>query len=202
VRRPTLRTRQREAAAEAILDAAEDVANERGLESTTIAAIAERAGVAVGTLYNYFTDRDGIISALLAARRAELVPQMAAAAAAVAALPFAQRLREFAVAVELMFEGNRRFLKIAIEVDLEQPRLKTRHPALMTLFITSLEDIVALGAQQGLFDAARVPTIARAIHGALKGVHLWRVERGEPIAGDAALVVDAFVTGLAGGAAR
>ena len=44
-----MKERQREAACEAILEAAEQVAAERGLENTSIAAIAERAGVATGS---------------------------------------------------------------------------------------------------------------------------------------------------------
>jgi AcrR family transcriptional regulator len=200
-KRPTLRTRQREAAAEAILDAAEDVALDRGLESTTIAEIAERAGVAVGTLYNYFPDRDGILAALFAARRAELVPQMATAAQAAAHLPFEDRLRTFAVTVQAMFEANRRFFKLAVEVDLAAlPKLKDRHPALMTLFIQSLEDIMQLGVARKLFGADRVPVLARLLQGAFKAVTLWRLERGEPIEVDAHTVVDTFLRGVQPGA--
>lgn len=61
---PPLKTRLREAASEAILDAVEDILLERGLDGASIASIAERAGVAVGTLYNYFPDRDAMIQAL------------------------------------------------------------------------------------------------------------------------------------------
>lgn len=60
-----LRDRLREQTQTAILDAAEAVLAEEGLALARIDAIASRAGVSVGTLYNHFGDRDGIIKAVL-----------------------------------------------------------------------------------------------------------------------------------------
>lgn len=55
-----MKQRAREAAGIALLEAAEHVAAERGIDQTSIAAIAERAQVAVGTLYNYL-DRKSVV---------------------------------------------------------------------------------------------------------------------------------------------
>ena len=60
-----LRDRLREQTQIAILEAAEAVLAEEGLALARIDAIATRAGVSVGTLYNHFGDRDGIIKAVL-----------------------------------------------------------------------------------------------------------------------------------------
>lgn len=49
---------------EAILDGAIRVFDRKGGESCTTAHIAEAAGVSVGTLYQYFSNRDAIIDAL------------------------------------------------------------------------------------------------------------------------------------------
>jgi AcrR family transcriptional regulator len=68
--KPTsLRTRLREATAAAILDAAEDVFAEQGLSGAHMNDIATRAGVAVGTMYNHFKDRDAMLAALMRERR-------------------------------------------------------------------------------------------------------------------------------------
>ena len=56
-----MKLRARAAAAEASLDAAEQVASERGLAATSIAAIA---GVAVDTRYRYFPGRGGLLDSL------------------------------------------------------------------------------------------------------------------------------------------
>lgn len=49
----------------AILSAARDLAVERGLSSVQIASVADRAGVAAGTMYRYFSSKTELISALI-----------------------------------------------------------------------------------------------------------------------------------------
>ncbi len=49
---------------EAILDAAESVFGEMGVEAGTTNAIAERAGASVGSLYHFFANKDAILYAL------------------------------------------------------------------------------------------------------------------------------------------
>lgn len=48
-----------------ILEAAEELVAEAGVDAATTRAIAERAGVAVPSLYRFFADRDEILDALL-----------------------------------------------------------------------------------------------------------------------------------------
>ena len=67
-----LRERLREATTEAILQAAEVVIAEEGLQTARVESIAQRAGTAVGTLYSYFKDRDALLLALVEARRRDL----------------------------------------------------------------------------------------------------------------------------------
>jgi len=57
---------------EAILDAAESVFGEMGVEAGTTNAIAERAGASVGSLYHFFANKDAILLAL-AERYAETI---------------------------------------------------------------------------------------------------------------------------------
>jgi len=72
----SLRERQREQTAAAILDAAEEAFAEKGLANAHMNDIAGRVGVAVGTLYNHFKDRDSLLAALLEARRRDLLARM------------------------------------------------------------------------------------------------------------------------------
>ncbi len=48
----------------AILDATARILVERGLAATTTNAVAERAGVSVGSLYQYFPNKEALVSAL------------------------------------------------------------------------------------------------------------------------------------------
>jgi AcrR family transcriptional regulator len=52
---------------EAILAAARALASESGLAAVQIVPVAERAGIAAGTVYRYFPSKDNLISALVAA---------------------------------------------------------------------------------------------------------------------------------------
>ncbi len=61
---PTLRQRQAEATRSLITTAAQELFLERGYTGTTIGAIAERAGVAVSTVYAVYTSKRGILRAI------------------------------------------------------------------------------------------------------------------------------------------
>jgi AcrR family transcriptional regulator len=88
---PRLKDRIRQATVEAILEAAEQVLSE-GLHTARMNDIAQRAGVAVGTLYNHFADRDAIVNALMAERKRQLLERVDQVLDA-EGLPFAERLR-------------------------------------------------------------------------------------------------------------
>jgi AcrR family transcriptional regulator len=49
---------------DALLDAAGEVIAERGFEAATMTAIAERAGASIGSVYQYFPDKDALVFAL------------------------------------------------------------------------------------------------------------------------------------------
>ncbi|WP_260255767.1 TetR/AcrR family transcriptional regulator [Streptomyces sp. 840.1] len=66
-----------------VLQAAEDMASSVGLDEMTITGVAERAGVAVGTIYRRFEDREQLINALterMLDRREEYVAERLRAA--------------------------------------------------------------------------------------------------------------------------
>lgn len=52
---------------QAILDAATALAAEAGMTAVQIAAVAERAGIAAGTVYRYFPSKTDLVAALIAA---------------------------------------------------------------------------------------------------------------------------------------
>jgi AcrR family transcriptional regulator len=56
-----------------ILDTAADLFAETGYQNTTTNAIAERAGISIGSLYRYFPDKDAILRALAERYRAEML---------------------------------------------------------------------------------------------------------------------------------
>ena len=187
-RRPVMRLRAREAASAAILEAAEAVAAARGLEATSIAAIAARAGVAVGTLYNYFPDREALLAALFKLRREMLVPRLVAAAEATAELPFEERLRAYLSGVARVFDEFRAFCRVAIAAE---GAIKGRSRSAVLVTITGeLSDILRPVVK------GRAEEHARMIFGAFNALMRWRIEHDEPLEPAARLVVETFLPGI------
>jgi AcrR family transcriptional regulator len=191
--RDRLRSRLRAQVSDAILDAAEELFAARGVHQTPLTAIAKRAGVAVGTLYNYHVDRDALVHALFESRRAALVPQIAAIGAAGAALAFEPRLRHFVAGVLALFDANQRFLKIALET--EHLRSLPGGKRAITTIGTELAAIVDAGITARLIGKAQRELLPRLLAGAIKSSLMLRVERDQPAAGDAEAIVDMFLRG-------
>ena len=57
-----VRDDQKQATREKVLEAARDLFNETGYEETTIRAIAERAGVSVGSVFTTFASKAEVLS--------------------------------------------------------------------------------------------------------------------------------------------
>ncbi len=110
-----LRERLREQTQRTILAAAEDVFALHGLHAVRMESIAARSGVAVGTLYNYFRDRDDLLRALQRARKTELFEALDRALGEAADLPFPERLRRFLTALFQHFIAHRAFLAVLVQ---------------------------------------------------------------------------------------
>nr|HEX4317748.1 TetR/AcrR family transcriptional regulator [Kofleriaceae bacterium] len=197
---PPLKARLREAASGAILDAVEDVALERGIDNASIAAIADRAGVAVGTLYNYFPDREAMIAALFRARRGELAPRVSEAARLAEPLPFEDRLRAYTRGVLAAFDARRPFVRLAIAMDQQGRRVPDDRPNLIGVFLIHVEAIFRDAAGKHQLPDDRVAELARFYIGAMKAYNAYRLELDE--VADADFLVDTFLHGAGHGPAH
>lgn len=63
--RKTPRQARSEATIAAIVEAAAQILDRDGEEAATTAQVAARAGVSIGTLYQYFADRDAVLAAVI-----------------------------------------------------------------------------------------------------------------------------------------
>jgi AcrR family transcriptional regulator len=176
----------------AILDAAEELIARHGLHDAALVQIAKRAGVAVGTLYNYFTDRDALIRGLFEARRATFRPRLLAAIQAGTELPFEPRLRRFMREVLEAFESHRSFLKIAIENEHLRPSGSTTPQDVLA----GVRDIVAAGVREGVIARDKAELLPLMITGALKATAVHRLQLGGALAGDADAIVEILLEGV------
>jgi AcrR family transcriptional regulator len=180
----------------AILGAAEELISKHGLHGAGLVQIARRAGVAVGTLYNYFTDRDALIRALFESRRATLRPRLLAAIASGAELAFEPRLRRFVRAVLEAFESHRRFLKIAIENEHLKPPGSTTAEDLLA----GVRDLVAAGVREGAIAATRAELLPLVITGTFRAIAIDRLHSGGELVAGGDAMVEILLGGVRGGA--
>jgi AcrR family transcriptional regulator len=188
-----LRDRQREAVSAALLDAAEEVIAARGMPEAGMVEIAKRAGVAVGTLYNYFTDRDGLVRALLDARRNAIAPRIKALLADSKG-PFETRLRGFIRSVLALFEENRRFVKLSFEVDAPLAH-KGKSRAVTETLRSCLHDLLVAGVAEGVIANRDVTLRVRLLASCVRSVVVHELQMNGAFTTDADAIVDLFLDG-------
>jgi AcrR family transcriptional regulator len=111
----SLRERFKETTLQAVLAAAEEVFADAGLHAAHMGEIAERAGVAVGTLYNHFADREALLAGLAEARFKEMLANIDGALKASAERPFRERARALVVAMLTYYERHQKFMRIFLQ---------------------------------------------------------------------------------------
>ncbi|HEY4350972.1 MAG TPA: TetR/AcrR family transcriptional regulator [Paraburkholderia sp.] len=88
---------------EAFLDAAAETITERGFEAATMTEIAERAGASIGSVYQYFPNKDALVFALRTRYGDTMDAQWSALTASADGLAVAELVeRLFALLVEFM----------------------------------------------------------------------------------------------------
>lgn len=78
------------------MEAAARILERRGLDGFNTNAVAERAGVSVGSLYQYFPSKEALVAALSARERGLLAAEVAAAAGAATGLSLEDAMRRLA----------------------------------------------------------------------------------------------------------
>ena len=108
---------------EAILEGAAHILELQGLDGYTTNAIAARAGVSIGSLYQYFPTKDAVTVALIERERTELVRD------ALQALAQKDRCTALRQLIEVAVRHQLRRPALAALLDFEQHRLSAVMPA-------------------------------------------------------------------------
>ena len=128
----------------AMIEAAACVLEERGIEGYNTNIVAARAGISIGTLYQYFADKDAILAALVARERD--------AVNAVAAQAQASLSRHDGITLLVNAVVRQRLARPALArlLDVEAGRLRDRVPA------SGMPALGAVLAEQLLRPGARI----------------------------------------------
>ena len=196
--RARLRERLREATVEAILQAAEQAFAAEGPKAR-MESIAALAGIAVGTLYNHFADREALWEELCRSRREGLLVRLDGVLAATRDEPFAGALRSFLGAFVAHWAAHRDFLAVLIQAE----PLGARSPR-DSRGRTMVEELVARGAvlvKRGMAAGALRPDGADLypvlLLGMLRSILFQHLDQLPASQADAAIerLVDVFLHG-------
>jgi len=211
--RVSLRAKFRRATREAILNAAAGILGNSSAAQARMEDIAATAGVAVGTVYNYFEDRRALVSALLETRTKTLLDVLDDAAApsrgrkrTAGASPtpreaFEAELAGFVSAVAAHFDANRFLLHVLADEERSRgidARAATRRRTVFGQLLSRAERLMAKGIRVRALRKDDPAIYAALLVGMVRGVALSALNRKRTFSADGtASIVRVFMSGAA-----
>jgi AcrR family transcriptional regulator len=186
-----LRERFRQETAAAVLAAAEEVFAEKGLHEASMAEIAKRAGLAVGTLYNHFADRDSLLMALVEMRKRELIEAIDEQLKALGKSSFVDQLLALVSAVFASCEEHRGLFTAALEAKVGN------HSEMAKELYARVDKIVRRGVKDGVLRETGSELYASLLMGMLRGAMMREIYGAPtgPLAECAGGIVELFLYG-------
>jgi AcrR family transcriptional regulator len=201
--RASLRGAVAEVFRRAILDSAEKVFRAEGFADARMAKIAQHAGMAAGTLYNYFASKESIFRALVDHRTEEFWTGLQAIAAEEADVR--ERLRRAAEATFDHLESHSPMCMLFDQDHTAQAVRRACAPGaerMRARFLRFYEDIFAEAARAGLVrPVAPLDEVTLAFCGSILGLlRGWMLTRRKGRLRDrAAFLVDLYLQGTGAG---
>lgn len=196
-----LRDRLREATADAILAAAEEVFAAEG-QRARMESIAARAGIAVGTLYNHFADREALWGALSRSRREALLVRLDEALERSRQLPFRAAVRAFLDAFATHWAAHRRFLAVLIQAEpigARSPRAGGPGRTMAGELLERATALVRRGVEEGTLRAEGGALHPVLLMGMVRGVLFQHLDQASPpgMERDVEALLELFLHGAA-----
>lgn len=149
----------------AILEAAAQILERDGLAAFTTNAVAARAGVSIGTLYQYFDDKDAILLAIARQESASVAALVVQALDSDTTVDSAPRIRAVIHTLIHAFGGRQRARKAVVQAVFARG-LAEEFLAPVTRFTAMLADRLAGGRGAGSRERAFV--LSRSVMGAIR----------------------------------
>ncbi len=183
-----------------ITEAAIEVFAEKGYNHARVADIARKAGVADGTIYLYFKNKEDLLLSVFEEKMDELLAGLGEALASTD--DPVERIRAFAVFHFRQVRENRKAAEVMqVELRLSNKFLKEYRPEKLWAYLGMFGQIVREGQARGLFRADVDPFIGSwSFFGALDELAMqWVLSRNRdrfPLETAADQVAEIFIRGL------
>jgi TetR/AcrR family transcriptional regulator, fatty acid metabolism regulator protein len=162
-----------------IIDAAVDVFAEKGFFGARVSEIAERAGVADGTIYLYFKSKDEILISLFEEKMAEILERFHAMLSEVPDTE--EKMRRYIIEhLTLVAEQPRLMQVLTVELRQSARFMKDYAPHAFAKYLALVGSILEEGQKKGVFSKNLEPSVfRRALFGAIDEISLEWVLRGK-----------------------
>jgi len=180
-----------------ILDAAIGLLTREGIQGLTMDRVATEAGVAKGTLYVYFTNKEDILDAALDASFDPLIRECFALLES----DFApdRKLEEFSLCHLRFFDEHRDLIRVLF-FDRERTHSEKNHytDSKYRTFVERVANVLDEGGRQGLFSPFDSMKVAAMFMEANMGMIMQRIHDGisGDVEKDARQIADIFMKGL------
>lgn len=167
---------------ERILNATQELVAERGAAVLTVADVATRAGVAVGTVYQRFAGRDALLAAAQDCWLDQLISRELATREAVGeAADFEDLVTRYITAMVMIFRQNAALIgEFALRTALHPHRGEAVLGKLQEVFTGLCDALMAHPDRPAHVDRDRIAFVLRAAQAMLE----WRVTAPEGVASD------------------
>lgn len=178
-----------------ILDAAAVVFSEKGFHPTTIRDIAKHAGIADGTIYNYFENKTALLLAIFERMRTSIVPDIP---------PMPSPDTDFRIIVrtllayplEVLQEDDFALFRIVASEMMVNDDLKMLYyEQILAPTLSTAEAMLQSYAAQHNIDPARISLTVRAISGLMLGLTLENI-MGDPVVAEQWAALPDFLANL------
>jgi AcrR family transcriptional regulator len=193
-----LREEFRSYARAVILEAGEDVLASQGLHAAKMEEVAQRARVAVGTIYNLIGDRDALVVEIMRLRHEQIVALLTSTLERVLGQAFRAQAEACLAALLGYFREHRRFYRMALESE-RGPACAHKRLSEDTLgkIRAQFRELVARGVEAGSLRREALELSACLLMGMMREVIMLDVETQHPSAPEerAAEVLSIFMDG-------
>ncbi|WP_284139775.1 MULTISPECIES: TetR/AcrR family transcriptional regulator [unclassified Virgibacillus] len=150
-----------------IIEAAVEVIAENGYHASQVSKIAKKAGVADGTIYLYFKNKEDILVSVFEEKMGQFIDKIAAAIA-----EKENANDKLLTLIKMHFQqlAEDHHLAIVTQLELRQSNLALRQEINKVLksYLTVMDSIVNEGIQEGLFRSdMNIPLVRQMIFGTL-----------------------------------